>query len=126
VSFESPGFYGFANPAWTSTFWSPTIISASGPPIFGGLGLTFDEPGLPNFSVDFYFWSGDTLETSFNISFIDGTEHDSYPASVTEPGPFVVPEPSTLALASVCAIALAAMRYSRIRTSSDAHKVLGR
>jgi hypothetical protein len=111
VTFQSPGFFNFTSPAggWSNTFWIPTIVSANGPPFLHDVAVTFDEPpGLPSFSVDFYTWNGNTLVQSFNISLIDGVDHTSAPASVIESGPFVVPEPSILALASVCATALAA------------------
>jgi hypothetical protein len=115
VTFESPGFFNFTSPegGWTNTFWSPTIVSASGPPFLGFVSVGFEEAGIASFSVDFYIWNGDTLSDSFNISVIDGFPHSSYPASVTESAPFSVPEPSILALASVCAAALAVRKATK-------------
>src|SRR5215471_1473771 len=111
VTFETPGFFNFASPegGWTSTFWSPTIVSASGPPFLGYVALSIEGPGTASFSVDFYEWNGETLNSSYNITFINGFPYD-YPASVTESGPVIAPEPSFLPFVGVFAITLAAMR----------------
>jgi hypothetical protein len=119
VTFENPGFFNLSAPqgVW-STFSSPAIVSASGvsdsgPPILSGVAVGFDEAASGTFSVDFYEWNGDTLSDSFNIFFINGFDYDGGPASVTEPAPFAVPEPSILALAGVCAVALAVRKATK-------------